>query len=406
MLDWLHRARGHAGLTWVLLPLLVLLGVPGCKGGKGRGRGGARKAQGRVQAVHIQTVRQRTIADDILATGVARPLREVSISTQVGGAIVRYEVSLGRVVHKGDLLVRVSTVGLYGESRQAAAAIGRLRTEIRQADQELKDTRRLFEHKLVSRKSLDDARFKLLRLKAQRAEAKARLGGVGERYLGGVFRAPFSGVIAAQSAELGDYAAPGKVLGRLVDLSAVKVVVSLAEVDMVRLLPTMPVEVRFPALGERFWPGKIIAVAPTADSRTGSFPVEVRVLNPEGKLRGGMAARVAFKRPGISGIFVPVEAVVRRGGRPVAYVLPASSDRVKLKVCRVSLLRDGLIRVDSGLRVGDRLVVSGNTRLRDGSRVREVGAVATARGPGGDASEGRALGDSRDARMGAHQKTQ
>lgn len=406
MTDWqrdMHCWRRL--LLWTLVGAF-LLGTLSCGKGKSKHRGRRGKRGKRVFTVHVNPVKARTLANDIVATGTTKPVREMFLSTQVGGSIIRYNVSLGRKVKKGELLAQVSTVGVYGESRQVLAALKRLKADIGQADQELRDSKRLYDQKVLSRKNYDDARYKLIRLRAQRSEAKARLGAVGERYVGGVVRAPFAGIIAAQNAELGDYASPGKVLGHLVDMQTIKVMVSLAEVDMVRLKRDMPVRVGFAALGKRVWIGKIIAVAPTADPKTGAFPVEVRIDNADRKIRGGMAARVIFTGPGIHGVFVPVEAVVRRGGKPVAYVLPTGMDKVKLRVCKVGLARDGLVRVLSGLKSGDRLVVSGNTRLRDGSKVREAGSMARGgQGTGGKGSM-RATSDSRKPAMGGGSTTQ
>jgi len=399
MTHWLYDMHAWRRLLLWALAGAFLLGTVSCGKGKGKRQGRRGKRDKRIFTVHVSPVQERILANDILATGTTKPAREMFLSTQVGGSIIRYNVSLGRLVKKGELLAQVSTVGVYGDSQQALATLVRLKADIGQADQELRDTKRLYDQKVLSRQNYDDARYKLIRLQAQRAEAKAKLGAVGERYVGGVVRAPFAGIIAAQNAELGDYAAPGKVLGHLVDMRTIKVMVSLAETDMVRLGRAMPVQVSFAALGKRVWRGKIVAVAPTADVQTGAFPVEVRIDNADRRVRGGMAARVVFRRPGIPGIFVPVEAVVRRGGKPVAYVLPAGADKVQLRVCKVGLARDGLVQVLGGLKVGERLVVSGNTRLRDGSKVREAGSMRSgAKGSDGKGSV-RATSDSRKPAM-------
>jgi len=345
----------------------------GCKEKKKGGRRGERKA--RKFTVQVRTVTPRTLSNDIVAVGTSEPIREMSLTTQVQGALTALKVTLGRKVKKGELLARVSTVGLWGESRQVGAELKRLRADLEQAKQELEDTKRLYRQKLVSRKQLDDAKYKKLRLGAQLAQARAKLAYVGERFRGGTVRAPFAGIIASQGAELGDYLTPGKVIGRLVDLSAVKVTVGLAEVDVVRIRKKTPVTVSFPALGEQVYPARVLAIAPTADEQTGAFPVEVRVDNRGGTLKGGMAARVRFARAGTRGLFVPVEAVVRRGGEPVAFVLRAGGKQVEKRALTLGIRRDGLVQVRAGLAVGDRLVVSGNTRLRDGSKVRRVGSM-------------------------------
>lgn len=358
------------------LALAVAWGAAGSACGGGASHGQRRKAGPRVFSVHVETVRSRAVSDDVVATGTAMPAREVTLSPQVQGLLVRSKVELGRHVKKGELLARVSTVGLYGESRQASAELTRLRSDIAQAKEDLSATESLFRQKIASRKQRDDARYKLARLRAQLAQAQARLSSVGERYRGGVVLAPFAGVIAEKRADVGDYLSPGKGVGRLVDLSSVKVTVGVAEVDVVRIAPTTRVTVSFPALPGKVFPGRILAIAPTADKQSGAFPVEVAVANPKRVLRGGMAARVVFHRPPIRGVFVPVEAVVRRGGRPVAYVLSGDGGHVRQVVCQVGRSRDGLVEVRAGLRPGDRLVTSGNTRLRKGSAVRVAGMEA------------------------------
>lgn len=350
--------------------LLAVLGCGGLWGCKGESKKRPRpKAKDRVFTVHAEPVAERSISDDIVASGTSRPSREVLLTTQVQGSVTYLKVALGQRVEKGELLARVSTVGLWGDSRQASAEIGRLKADLEQARQEHRDTERLFEQKIASRQQLDDSRYKVARLVAQDSQARAKLAQVGERFRGGALYAPFSGVIAEQGVELGDYITPGKGIGRLVDLSAVKVTVGLAEVDVVRVGDKTPVSVSFPALGDRAFGGKVLAVAPTSDQLSGAFPVEIEVPNPTGELLGGMAARAQLHFPGIKGIFVPVEAVVRRSGQSVAYVLTADRGRVEQRSCTLGLTRDGLTQVLSGLEVGELLVTSGNTRLRGGSRV-------------------------------------
>lgn len=365
------------------LAALALLALASCLGGKRKGPPGKRKA--RIFTVHVKPVSERTLPDDIHASGTSQPRREVLLTTQVQGSVTHLKVALGRTVKAGELLARVSTVGLWGDARQASAELRRLKADLEQARQEQKDTQRLFDQKIASRQQLDDARYKVLRLEAQDAQARARLAQVGERYRGGTVIAPFDGIIAEQGVELGDYVTPGKVVGRLVDLAAVKVTVGLAEVDVVRIATATPVTVTFPALGERQYPGRVLAIAPTADKLSGAFPVEIEVANP-GELRGGMAARAKFHRPGIPGIFVPAEAVVRRAGRPVAYVLSRDRASVEQRPCRLGISRDGLVQILAGLRVGEPLVVSGNTRLRPGSQVKVAGDPERPGGPGSQAT--------------------
>ena len=363
----------------------VLAGILSACEGQGARRPPPHARRDRAFTVHVRPVTAQTMASDLHASGTVRPNREVQLTTQVQGSVTFLRVTLGQRVKQGEVLARVSTVGLFGDSQQASAEIKRLKTDIEQARQEKKDTEQLFEQKIASRQQLDDARYKLTRLEAQETQARARLAQVGEHYRGGVVKAPFGGIIAEQSVELGDYVTPGKVIGRLVDLSSVKVTVGLAEMDVPHVSPETQVRVAFPALGSMAHPGRLLAISPTADKLSGAFPVEIEVANSTGELRGGMAAKAQFILPGLRGLFVPSEAVVQRGGHDVAYVLGPSRARVEQRRCQLGVTRDGLVQVMSGLREGELLVISGNTRLRNGSSVR-----VASDGPGRESSSSQA----------------
>ncbi|MFH2006945.1 MAG: efflux RND transporter periplasmic adaptor subunit [bacterium] len=359
-------SRRRAWLGIVLLGLVVAL--PGC-GSKKR----KKRARRQLPVVHVQTVQPSSRSTDIIASGVSAPLHDIALATQVAGVITRFNVYLGRRVKKNELLVRVSTVGLFGQAQAARAQIQQFRTDIRKADRDVLDAKRLYEARVESRKAYEDAKFQLQRLRAQLAQARATLGQIGESYAGGVVHAPFAGVIAQRLVDIGDYVSPGKVIGRLVDLHKVLITAGVSEQDVLHISAQTPLEVTFAATGKRRFAGRIRAIAPTSDPNTGAYPVEIVVDNPQGLIKGGMTARVVFKRPAEQGLFLPVEAVLRRDGQSVVYVLRSDGRHVDRRVVKLDDARDGQVRILSGLPLGQRVVVSGNSRLQHGSQVLVAG---------------------------------
>ncbi len=108
--------------------------------------------------------------------------------------------------------------------------------------------------------------------------------------------------------------------------------------------------------------------APVLSPETRTAEVRVEVPNPEGALRPGMTARVRVvlgRREGV--VTVPVEAVVRQGGRAVVFVVEDGVARARPVATGLS---DGLRVEVQGVRAGERVVVAGQESLRDGMPVR------------------------------------
>ena len=328
-----------------------------------------------VVPVHVTPLAETVRSKDIVASGITAPLRETMLATQVQGALIRSNLKLGRRVKKGELLARVSTVGLFGQARGARAQIKQIKTDLAKAKRDHKQLKRLYEAKVESRKTYEDSRFLLRRLEAQLTGARATLAQIGEQYTGGVVKAPFDGIISHKGAEVGDYLSPGKIIGRVVDLSKVLITASVAEHDVLWIKRDTKVSVSLVAVPGRRFPGRIHAISPTAERTTGAYAIEVTVDNADGLLKGGMTARVVFARPGERGLFLRVDSVLKRESARVVFVVRADRKRVDRRLVKVSPPRDGVVRVLQGLVAGELVVTSGASQLQHGGQVEVVSGL-------------------------------
>ncbi len=155
-----------------------------------------------VVPIHVTPASETVRSNDIVASGVTAPFRETMLAIQVQGVLTHSTLKLGRRVKKGELLVRVSTVGLYGQARGARAQIKQIKSDLAKAKRDHKDLKRLYEGKVESRKTYEDSRFLLNRLEAQLTGARASLAQIGEQYAGGALRAPFDGIISKKPRRL------------------------------------------------------------------------------------------------------------------------------------------------------------------------------------------------------------
>lgn len=180
-------------------------------------------------------------------------------------------------------------------------------------------------------------------------------------------RSPLSGVVVERRADPGEYAAPGVALLVVADTSAVWVNLAVSETQISSVRPGQPVRLTVDALPGQEFSGRVESRSPTADSRTRSFLVKVRVPNPDGSLRPGMFARgriTVRSRRDVPA--VPEEAVAYDG--PRAYVFVVESGRARRKSVAVGAAADGWVEV-RGLAPGTPVVVAGQLLLRDGDPV-------------------------------------
>jgi RND family efflux transporter MFP subunit len=121
--------------------------------------------------------------------------------------------------------------------------------------------------------------------------------------------------------------------------------------------------------------GTVRKIWPRADRSKGSIEVRVRLTKRPPSLRPEMAARVVFKGnqiaadPGEPYVTVPAQAVARRGGSPVVFVVEAGVAVLR----RVDLgpVRGQRSTVEAGLSGGEVVVLNPPLDLEDGARIQE-----------------------------------
>jgi RND family efflux transporter MFP subunit len=179
--------------------------------------------------------------------------------------------------------------------------------------------------------------------------------------------APGPGLVVEKSVEVGDLAMPGKPLLRIDDPAGYRLEAQLASSDAasVRLGQAVPVSVG--SLGAL--PARVGEIVPAADPATRTITVKLD-LPPAPGVRGGLYGTARFTVGQAERLVLPLSAVVERGQLTGAYVVEA--DRARLRYVTLGPRRGGGVEVLSGLGAGERVVVEGAGRLRDGAPV-EVG---------------------------------
>jgi len=196
--------------------------------------------------------------------------------------------------------------------------------------------------------------------------------------------APFAGLVARRSVELGEYVEPGKPLFELVSMTPLDVLFSLPELDSQRVAVGQHVEITVAAPAEKTFDAVVTFIAPTVDPGSRTLRVKAEVDNSEGVLRPGLFARIHVgtdQRKSV--LMVPEEALVQREGSGWLFLIEAD-DRVRRVQVETGYQSEGRIEVRGPISAGDRVVRRGHGGLADGMvvvvRDTQSTAVETAAG--------------------------
>jgi membrane fusion protein (multidrug efflux system) len=265
---------------------------------------------------------------------------------------------VGDPVKRGDLLVEIDDELRQIILRQKKALLKKAEATSKKARKDAQKGVTLFKEGVISDSESDDSELGKQVADAELDLARADVMKAEKELRDTKIVAPFDGKVALEEVEIGKMVTPGENLLTLVDVTKVKILVTISELDITKISVGSVVEVVIDSLPERHFPGKVETVGLKADDVTRTFPVEIVVLNEEENLLSGMVARVTItsKEPK-EVIIIPKRAVRTEKGTMVAYVM----NQGKVEQRRLYLGKEigEQVIVEKGLVKGDTLIVSG-----------------------------------------------
>jgi len=402
-----HPAICATGLVALLLWLLPAAGQP---------------RPGPVSVIVDQVV-EHAITAEIDVVGSVEPHLTTTLSTEIAGLTLRFDLREGDFVQQGKtVVVQLKATDLDLALAEAKAELAKARETVRKLKhglrpeeieekraevherktwvakyaKDLERAKSLSTQEITSISDLDQAESTYRAAQAQyertvqslrvaelgtrqediaAAEAEvqrldARAKRLHEDVQKTILRAPVSGFVTQRYTEVGQWLERGGKVADLVDLHTVLVRVPVHERDIGRLHVGDDATIVLDALPDHPFAGRVKHIIPLADPASRTFPVKVEVPNtPDSVLKAGMFARVKL-RPGAAqpSLFVSKDAVVRRTAGQVVFVV--QEGKARLVPVKTGRIHEGAIEiVDGSLKAGDTVVVTGNELLQDQAAV-------------------------------------
>jgi len=319
--------------------------------------------------VRFTEVQNHEVRRSIRLPGSVESRTASIVATEVAGYVVAVDVQEGDRVRKGHPLARLRTIWFELQLQAAEGRLKEARARLDLAESKLRRARKLFDDEVISQDELDDAFSENTAWQGRVDQTTAEIAQLNLALDRCTIRAPFGGVVVAKRTDLGQWIEQGGPVFEMVELDSLEVRVEVPERLFAQLRLGAGAEVVIESLSDLLVTGRIDGIIPRADPRARSFPIKVRIPNPDGRIGVGMLAQVSLDAGEIyTAVVVPKDAVVRQGAQEVVFRIDANETVEPVPVSSGQALGEWVV-VDGPVAPGDRVVTRGNERLFPGQPV-------------------------------------
>jgi membrane fusion protein (multidrug efflux system) len=319
-------------------------------------------------AVTLATVTNVAWDKTVSIVGTLFPKDEATIAAQVEGAVERTLVDFGDRVRSNQDLAFIDTASYEAQLEQAVGNLARAEAGFANARQNFDRVQKLRNDGIASASDFDQAQAQFnqgeAEVKAARgAENVARLNLRHSRV-----QAPFDGAISQRVVGRGDYVKIGSPLFNIVNDAVLKFIFPVPERYGSFVQKGLPVSLGVDNYPGETFTGTVYLISPAVTTSSRAFNVGALVTNANFRLKANTYARgsLVLER-GAPTLVVPLESVVSFAG--VTKVFVAENNVAHSRAVQTGRIRDGLEEILDGVKVGEVVVVTGQTRLTDGAAV-------------------------------------
>ena len=323
--------------------------------------------------VRVEQIVKQNVRPFVTLIGTAEPYRKSTVASETEGMVVEFAVRLGQRVRKGDVLAKVEKRPLVLDLKEAKAALAEAQENYKNAMSDLQRNEELVKKKAISTRQYDDARFRANALNQKIAALKARIEGIEYELTKCRIKAPFPGFVVAEHTEVGQWLEKGGQVVTIVHMDPILITVPVPDRYVGYVKPGQVVDLSFEfTTGGESKQGRGRDVAPLGNAKARTFPVQLEVDNPDFSILAGMSASVRFPvgKP-TTVLLVNKDAVVTNSDRHHIFIL--NDDKAHLTPVKKGRAYGGQVAIQGNVSAGQRVVVEGNERLRDGQPIKIIG---------------------------------
>ena len=353
-------------LALLFAGVLVLAGCSAEFNGKeakdGADKKGEKARNEKAVLVELAEVKRGMIESILERSAPLEAEAQVEVSARTSNPAIELLVEEGDKVEKNQVLLRLESDKQKNDFDQAKSQFDK-----EQIDFDRQES--LYGDNLISEQVYRDAKFSLTQRRLAFEEAKRQF-----EYT--EVRAPIKGTITLRDVKVGDQVGSGRKIFDIIDFDSTVAVIHVPEQYLPQLKPDIEARLISNTLGDTVFDGYVKRISPIVEARAGTIKVTVGV-KKLGALRPGMWVDVELVLDTKQeALLIPKKSIVYDNDQTFAFKLHNDTNGVK-RVKRQLVLPENADKVHieptDGFAVGEKVVVAGQSGLKENSRIREVG---------------------------------
>ena len=322
--------------------------------------------------VNVTSPKQAAGGGDTLLPGTLRGYVESPIYARATGYLLHWYADIGARVKQGQLLADLDTPEIDQELVQAVAQRDQTASSLVLAKSSFERWQQLRQRDAVSQQELDERQSTYNQDVANLAAANANVQRLKQLESFKRIVAPFAGVVTQRNVDVGDLIDAGsgasRALFAMAQSDPLRVYVQLPQAYAQNVKQGQDVIVTQAELPGQQFHGSIAHISGAIDVPTRSLQIEVRLPNPDNKLRPGAYVQVSLPAAVRAPLLVPGNALLFRSEGPRVAVVDQNGN-VNLRKIVIAQDLGPSLEIESGIESTDKIIINPSDSIADGDHV-------------------------------------
>ena len=339
-------------------------------------QGQSRRGGGAVSVAVAQVVKG-DVPLTLNALGTVTPLASVTVKTQIAGQLQQVAFTEGQMVKKGDFLAQIDPRPYQAQLDQYVGQLQRDQALLKEAEIDLKRYQTLVAEDSIARQQLD-TQISLVQQDRGIVETdKAQVDNARLNLTYCHIVSPITGRVGLRQVDQGNYVQTSDANGLVIitQLQPITVVFNVPEDSIPALVKryksgaTLPVVAYDRSGSTKLTEGKVLTIDNQIDTATGTVKVKAIFDNQDELLFPNQFVNITVKLDTLEGVAVVPNAAILRGAPGIFVYALQEENKVTVRTVKIGPADQTRTAILDGLAVGDKVVIDGTDKLRDGATV-------------------------------------
>jgi|SRR5579872_118108 len=309
--------------------------------------------------------------------GTVTAYNTVTVRSRVDGQIVKINFTEGQMVHEGESLVEIDPRPYQVQLEQAEGQLAKDQAQLRDAQVDFDRFQQLFNAGVIPKQQVDTQTAQVGQFTGSIKADQAAIDSAKLQITYAHITAPISGRVGLRLVDVGNMVHATDTGGLVVitQLQPIAVIFSLPQDQLSGVIAKLhgagplPVEAYDRDNTTKVATGKLLTIDNQIDTTTGTYKLKAVFSNEKDNLFPNQFVNVHLLVDTKRNVTIVPATAIARGPQGTYVYLTQKDSRVKIQPVTVTLNSGNSVAIGKGLRAGDTVVVDGQDKLQDGSKI-------------------------------------